>query len=128
MRFGVGEHEKIWGHKRTVKKEEKKEGGSQLVDVFISMDSGGVFIFAFASEEDQEEEAAEEEETEQGATHSNQARLIRSESIIICIIAIIIIVSVIVVISTVVIIRIIIIHTVIIVSSMIRKNDETVTV
>jgi len=35
----------------------------QLVDVFITMDSGGVFIFAFASEEDEEEEAAEKEET-----------------------------------------------------------------
>jgi len=41
----------------------EKKARLQLVDVFITMDSGGVFIFAFASEEDEEEEAAEKEET-----------------------------------------------------------------
>jgi len=62
-----GWEQKKFGHKRFFSRAEKKRSSSrkrlQLVDVFITMDSGGVFIFTFASEEDEEEEATEKKET-----------------------------------------------------------------
>jgi len=124
----VGGSRKNLGTKRGSTKAEKR-ARLQLVDVFITMDSGGVFVFALASEEDEEEEAAEEEETEQGTSHSNQTGLIRSESIIITVVISVILVTGVVVITTVVIIRSIITLSIVVISAVsIRIGDETVTV
>jgi len=118
---------KKFGHKRTVK--EKKEGvGSQLVDVFISMDSGGVFIFAFAGGEHEQEQQEQTKKAAQSTTHSNQPRLVRCQTIVIIRgISIIETISNVILITVVVIIRVIVISTIIVIGTTIDEM-KTITV